>query len=87
MDLPANLGEVCKNWLIFRVDRGNRLRQRLALGEMGADVEQRPGREYFVAADQRGFTGAGFGQDEVLAVTGRLQGHRQRAADRAQFAG
>jgi hypothetical protein len=82
--LAAKVGE---NWLIFRVDRGNRLRQRLALGKVGANVEQGAGGEYFVAADQRRFAGAGFGQDEMLAVAGRLQGHGQRAANRAQLAG
>ena len=62
----------------------------IAGGEVGADLEQRVGRQHDRAGDQRRLRGIGPRQDEraaraAFALHG--EGHRQRAPDRPQFAG
>lgn len=61
--------------------------QGFPVGQVGADAEQRAGGQNVRRAGQRRLAGAFLGQDEGLAAVTGLQGHGQRAADRAQLAG
>ena len=84
--LPADVGEIRQRRRLDRLGRG-RLRQQILPAQVSAHLEQRPGGQHACVAHQRGLGRGAAGQHERAAGVLGGEHHRERAADRSQFAG